>query len=145
MKPRIINLEEKKLLGQRVLMSLSNNKTRQLWGQFSPRIKLIENRTSEDKISMQIYPPLFHEQFNPNTEFEKWATVDVKNFENIPKGMNSYILQKGLYAVFNYKGLSSDSSIFTFIFTEWIPKSIYEIDSRPHFEVLGPNYKNERS
>lgn len=142
MNPRIEKLEKKKLIGYSIKMSLSNNKTGQLWGQFAPRIKEIRNRASVDKISMQIYPPLYYERFNPNTEFEKWATVEVKDFENIPKGMKSFVLEGGKYAVFAYKGSSSDNSIFQYIFSKWLPYSDYEVDDRPHFEVLGKNYRN---
>ena len=142
MNPRIEKLKEKKLIGHNIKMSLSNNKTGQLWGQFAPRIKEIKNRTSEDKISMQIYPPMYYNQFSPNTEFEKWATVEVKDFENIPSGMKSFILEEGLYAVFDYKGSSADHSIFEYIFSKWLPNSNYEVDDRPHFEVLGSKYRN---
>ncbi len=140
MNPRIETLKEKKLIGQILTMSLANNKTGQLWGQFAPKIKAIQNRASEDKISMQVYPPQFFEQYNPNSEFEKWATVEVRNFDEIPEGMEFFVLEEGLYAVFDHKG--SDTSIFDFIFREWIPNSKYTLDSRPHFEVLGSKYKN---
>ncbi|MBT8219941.1 MAG: GyrI-like domain-containing protein [Bacteroidia bacterium] len=142
MHPRIEELEEKKIIGQSIQMSLINNKTGQLWGHFAPRIKEIQNRVSEDKISMQIYPPLYYEEFNPSKAFEKWATVEVKDFENIPNGMQSFVLEKGLYAVFEYKGSSADNSIFQYIFSKWLPNSIYLVDDRPHFEVLGSKYKN---
>ena len=142
MEPRILFLEEKKLIGQSIKMSLVNNQTGLLWGQFAHRIKEIYNRISEDKISMQIYPSDYFKHFNPNTEFEKWATVEVPDFEDIPSGLKSFILEGGLYAVFDYKGSSSDTSIFHYIFSEWIPDSIYKVDDRPHFEVLGSKYKN---
>ena len=142
MNPRIEALKEKKLIGYNIKMSLSNNKTGQLWGQFAPRIKEIQNRTSVDKISMQIYPPSYYEQFNPNNEFEKWATIEVNDFENIPNGMKTFVLKEGLYAVFDYKGSSADNSIFQYIFFKWLPDSNYVVDDRPHFEVLGPKYKN---
>ena len=142
MTPRIINLEEKKLLGQSLKMSLINNRTGQLWGQFAPRVREIQNRPTEDKISMQVYPPLYYEQFNPATEFEKWATVQVTNYDHIPEGMEAFKLQGGLYAVFDYTGSSADPSIFQYIFSEWIPQSDYSVDDRPHFEVLGAKYKN---
>lgn len=142
MNPRIEHLPEKKLIGHHLTMSLVHNKTRQLWSQFAPRIKEIQDRVSEDKISMQIYPPLFHEQFNPTNEFIKWATVEVHDFENIPEGMSSFLLEEGLYAVFDYKGSSADNAIFQYIFSEWIPNSTYVVDHRPHFEVLGTKYKN---
>jgi AraC family transcriptional regulator len=51
-------------------------------------------------------------------------------------------LTGGLYAVFDYKGLSTDNSIFQFIFGTWLPSSEYDLDDRPHFEVLGNKYKN---
>ncbi len=123
-------------------MSLTNNQTGLLWGQFAPRIKEIQHRSSEDKISMQIYPQLYYEQFNPSNEFEKWATVEANDFENIPNGMKTFILKEGLYAIFDYKGSSADNSIFQYIFSEWIPNSKYVVDDRPHFEVLGSKYKN---
>jgi len=142
MNPRIEQLAEKKLIGQHVTMSLVQNKTGQLWGKFAPRVKEIANRTSEDKISMQVYPPLYHAQFNPTTEFEKWAAVEVIHDEIVPDGMESFTLPGGLYAVFGYKGSSADHSIFEYIFGSWVPNSTFDVDDRPHFEVLGSKYKN---
>lgn len=142
MKPRIEHVKEKKLIGYPIKMSLTNNKTGQLWGRFGPKIKTIKNRVSEDKISMQIYDAAYYQNFNPNREFEKWATVEVANFDNIPNDLEPFILKEGLYAIFDYKGSSADNSIFQYIFREWLPKSPYKIDDRPHFEVLGEQYKN---
>ena len=56
--------------------------------------------------------------------------------------MEALILPSGLYAVFHYKGSSSDNSIYQYIFGTWIPNSDYDLDDRPHFEVLGDRYKN---
>ncbi len=142
MQPRIERLEEKKLIGYNLNMSLTNNKTGQLWGLFGPRIKEIQNRVTEDKISMQIYDSSYYTSFSPDNEFEKWAMVEVENFNNIPNEMKTFTLKEGMYAVFDYKGSSSDNSIFEYIFLEWLPKSPYQIDDRPHFEILGKNYKN---
>ncbi|GMN07281.1 hypothetical protein MTsPCn5_26700 [Croceitalea sp. MTPC5] len=142
MQPKIKTLQPKKLVGLSLKMSLANNKTAQLWGQFGPRIKEIPHRVSENKISMQIYPPSYYAQFSPVTEFKKWATVEVSSFDDIPEGLQSFELQGGRYAVFDYKGSSADPAIFQYIFSEWLPNSNYVVDDRPHFEVLGPNYKN---
>ena len=142
MQPKIQTLQPKKLVGLSTKMSLANNLTGQLWGQFGPRIASIQNRVSEDKISMQVYPSDYYARFNPTTEFTKWATVEVSSFDNLPEGLRTFELQGGLYAVFDYKGSSTDPSIFQYIFTEWLPKSYYVVDDRPHFEVLGPKYKN---
>ena len=139
---RIEQLKTKKLIGCSIKMSLANNQTGLVWGQFAPRIKEISNRTSENKISMQIYSPLYYQQFSPSTEFEKWATVEVSDFDSIPTGLQSFVLEGGLYAVFDYKGSSTDASIFQYIFTQWLPASDYLVDDRPHFEVLGNKYQN---
>lgn len=140
--PRIETLKDKKLIGNRLTMSLTNNKTGQLWGSFAPKIKNIKNRLSTDKISMQVYDTSYYLTFNPNTEFEKWATVEVSDFNDIPKEMESFTLNGGEYAVFDYKGSSNDSSIFQYIFMTWLPNSEYQLDNRSHFEVLGEKYKN---
>lgn len=140
--PKIVTLEEKKLIGISIEMSLVDNKTGQLWGQFGPRIKDIKNRVSSDKISMQIYPNDYYQNFSPVKSFTKWATVEVAHYENLPSQLETFTLSSGLYAAFNYKGSSSDNSIYQYIFQMWIPKSKYIVDNRPHFEVLGEKYKN---
>ena len=75
-------------------------------------------------------------------KFEKWAAIEVSNFDNVPDEMETYTLESGLYAVFNYKGLNTDNRIFIYIFGTWLPNSDYLIDGRPHFEVLGDKYRN---
>ena len=141
MEPRIENLFEKKLVGKRLRMSLANNKTSNLWQAFVPRRREINNNISTEMISMQIYnEPL--RLGDLNQEFEKWAAIEVYNFENVPEKMDMYTLNRGLYAVFHYKGLSTDNSVFISIFGKWLPNSDYLLDDRPHFEILGEKYKN---
>jgi len=142
MKPRIEILKEKKLIGNRLTMSLANNTTGELWRSFMPRRREISNSMSNDMISIQIYEPTYFADFNPINEFEKWATVEVSDHDNVPINMETFTLIGGLYAVFDYKGLSTDSSIFQYIFGTWLPNSNYVLDNRPHFEVLGKKYKN---
>lgn len=139
---RIELLQEKKLVGKRSTMSLTNNKTVELWKSFMPQRKEITNTVSNDLVSMQVYSPSYFATFNPSNEFEKWATVEVRKFDNVPADMETFVLPDGLYAVFEYKGINTDPSIFQYIFGIWLPDSIYELDNRPHFELLGNNYKN---
>ena len=141
MEPRIENLFEKKLVGKRLTMSLANNKTSNLWQAFIPGRREIYNDISNEMISMQIYnEPL--RSGDLNQEFEKWAAIEVTDFENVPEKMDSYTLNGGLYAVFPYKGLSTDNSVYLYIFGIWLPDPDYLLDDRPHFEILGDNYKN---
>lgn len=109
-----------------------------------PRRKEIENNLTSDLFSIQIFPDSFDFSFgNLNAEFEKWAAVEVADFETVPNEMEALILDGGLYAVFEYKGLSSDPKIFQYIFGTWMPNSEeYELDNRPHFEILGEKYRN---
>jgi len=142
MEPRIETLKEKKLIGMKQIMSLTNNLTGKLWGEFAPRIHEINHKVSSEKISMQVFDASWHLNFNPKNDFVKWATIEVKELESIPNKMEAFILPGGLYAVFDYKGSSVDNRIFQYIYMNWIPNSEYQLDNRPHFEVLGEKYRN---
>jgi AraC family transcriptional regulator len=125
-------------------MSYSNNKTNELWNSFMPRKNEIVNTIGSELYSMQIYPPFFFNNFNPNAEFEKWAAIEVTDFTNVLAEMESFTLKSGLYAVFLYLGAASNaSSTFQYIFGTWLPNSEYNLDNRPHFEIIGEKYKNE--
>ena len=140
MLPSILTVGSKKLIGQRLTMSFAENKTGQLWQRFMPLRKKIINNLSNDLISMQLYPPAF--DFSPHTQFEKWAAVEVSDFNTVPDQMETFVWAGGMYAVFAYKGSSTDTRIFQYIFTTWLPQSGYKLDNRPHVEILGANYKN---
>lgn len=142
MEPRIEVSNEKKLVGKRLAMSLSDNKTGELWRSFMPRHKEITHNLTNDFISMAIYEPRYFADFKPTNSFEKWATIEVADFEQVPNEMETFTLKAGLYAVFDYKGSSTAASFFQYIFGVWLPNSIYVLDDRPHFEVLGAKYKN---
>ncbi|HHB79051.1 MAG TPA: AraC family transcriptional regulator [Saprospiraceae bacterium] len=139
--PKIKKLSQKKLIGKKLAMSLGDNKTFELWKSFMPRRHEISNKKSNDMFSLQVYKePL--RLGDLRQEFEKWALVEVSDFKNVPNGMDSFVLESGLYAVFHYKGLNTDNQIFIYIFSDWLPNSGYELDDRPHFEILGDKYKN---
>ncbi len=142
MEPRIETLQDKKLIGTSVTMSLANNKTGEIWKNFMPRRKEIHNNLSNDLITMAIYKPNYFADLKPTDEFEKWAAIEVTDFDSVPNNMETFILKGGLYAVFDYKGSSTDMRIFQYIFGAWIPNSDYLLDDRPHFEILGDKYKN---
>jgi len=143
MEPRIITIPEKKLVGKRIRMTLSANPTAELWQSFMPRRKEIRNKLNSELLSVEVYDQnLDFKDFNPTTEFEKWATVEVHAFEDIPESMETLRLTGGLYAVFLYKGAAKDfAATFGYIFGTWLPASEYSLDNRPHFEVMGENYK----
>jgi len=144
MNPRIEQLAPKKLIGKSMRMSMLNNKTQELWQSFMVRRKEIENSIGSDLYSMQVYDQLLDvKNFDPAVEFTKWAAIEVNDFSFVPDGMETYELSGGQYAVFIHKGPASDfHQTFQYIFGVWLPQSKYELDHRPHFEVLGEKYKN---
>jgi AraC family transcriptional regulator len=142
MTPRIEILNEKKIVGNRQKMSYENYNIGELWGRFMPRRKEVTNNLTNDLISLVIYQPTHFTNFKPTNEFERWAAVEVADFDNVPNEMETFLLPGGLYAVFDFKGLHTDTSIFEYILGTWLPSSSYILDNRPHFEVLGDKYKN---
>ena len=141
MTPSIITIIPKKLVGKRLTMSLASNATQELWKSFMPFLNSIPNAVGTNKYSMQIYPDGYFNAFDPETQFEKWAAIEVSSFNNVPPGLDTIVLRGGLYAVFYYKGNPANGAkVFKNIFTVWLPQSGYVVDDRPHFEVLGDKY-----
>lgn len=144
MEHRIEHISARKLIGIKLEMSLSQNRTAELWQAFMPRRREIGNVTGEVMYSLQVYPKGYFRAFNPATVFDKWALVEVRDLSHVPDGMEGLELDGGLYAVFSYMGSSADGSkAFQYIFQEWLPSSGYQLDNRPHFEILGEKYKND--
>lgn len=142
MQPIIQTLPEKFLIGNHLTMSLAENKTAELWRSFMPQRKEIINAVSSDLFSMQVYDAEYSfKNFDPAATFEKWAAVEVHDFKNVPEGMETFVLKSGLYAVFQHKGgPAAGFKTFSFIFGTWLPASAYDLDNRPHFEILGEKY-----
>lgn len=122
-------------------MSLAHYQIEALWQRFMPLRNAIANKVSTDLISLANYNTDYFDDFNPLTEFERWATVEVSGFANLPEEMETFVIPGGLYAVFLSKGLSTDHTIFHYIYGTWLPSSEYALDHRPHFEILGEKYR----
>ena len=142
MQPRIETLTEKKLIDKRMIMTLADDKTGELWKSFMSRRREINNSLTTEMIAMQVYAPSYFHNFNPHQQFEKWATVEVANFNRVPNELETFTLPIGLYAIFIHKGPSADNRTFQYIFRNWLPSSNYLLDDRPRFEILGAKYKN---
>ena len=142
MEYRIETLCPKQLVGMHMGMSYINNKTAELWRTFMPIRNQVKNRVDQQYYSMQIYQNTFElGTFNPSKLFTKWAAVEVAEFESIPSGMDQYMLNGGLYAVFIHHGPASEfEKSFRYIFEQWLPNSDYEMDDREHFELLQEGY-----
>ncbi|MEX0288005.1 MAG: GyrI-like domain-containing protein [Flavobacteriaceae bacterium] len=143
MKPRIEVIEEKTLIGMSLPMSVADNQTFKLFSTFMPRRKEIRNAVNADIFDLRVYPADYFQAFDPTKVFTKWALSEVSQNEEVPSQMEKFKLPGGKYAVFTHKGPSADMGIFQYIFTQWLPKSGYSLDSRPHFEILGEKYSRQ--
>jgi AraC family transcriptional regulator len=142
LQPTIVSSQPLLVAGLNTQLSLTQYTIASLWQAFMPIKNSIPNTISKDLFSVSVYPDSYFQQVNPATPYTKWAAVQVTSFDAIPPAFQTLIIPEGLYAVFHYKGLSSDMSIFSYIFKEWLPNSGYALDNRPHLEVLGEKYKN---
>jgi AraC family transcriptional regulator len=144
MLPEIRFFREKALVGKRLRMSFSMNRTTELWKSFMPERKKILHIAGPDLYSVEIYRPGFFDSFDPTAEFEKWAAVEVSEPENVPEGMEIMMIRGGLYAVFIHNGTAADAPrTYRDIFESWIPGSEFLPDDRPHFAVMGEKYQKD--
>ena len=145
MEPTIKELPTTRLIGQKIMMSLAHNKTRELWQGFMPRRSEVPDTIGADLYSVEVYPDTISLQsFDPQGSFEKWAAVPVTEAAGIPPEMESLTIPAGSYAVFRYRGKASEAPrIYQHIFGVWLPSSGYVVDHRPHFAVMGEKYLGE--
>lgn len=125
-------------------MSMHQNKTPQLWQKFMPRKHEIVGKASPNHFAVQIYDSgLDISSFTPATEFDMWAAVDVIPDAPLPDGMERLLIPAGQYAVFIHRGLPSTFATTTsrYIFNEWLPAAPYQLENRPHFQLMRPDYR----
>ena len=114
MTPRIEILPEKKLVGQRIRMSIANDRTPELWRGFMPRRKEVLNSLTSDLFCVQAFDAtLEFTDYNQDTIFDKWAAIEAANFNSVPAGLETYTLPGGLYAVFLHKGAAATGAAVT--------------------------------
>jgi AraC family transcriptional regulator len=126
-------------------MSFADNRTGELWRQFMPKRKEIRNNTGLELYSVEVYSNAqFFNEFDPQAEFDKWAAVEVSDFDSVSDEMETLIIPGGLYAVFLHRG-TADEAVRTYrhIYGNWLPNSDFLLDDRPHFAVMGEKYKND--
>ena len=144
MQERIEVLKEKKLAGKILRMSFASDRTYDLWRSFMPRRNEIKNKTGAELYSVEIYGSGFFEPFDPSKEFDKWAAVEVSDYDFIPDEMKTLTIPSGLYAVFIHKGPASEGEkTYQYIFTQWLPASEFVLDNRPQFAVMGEKYQSD--
>ena len=146
MKARILHTEERIFVGMKREMTFASDTTRELWKSFMEAKDAVNNRIGKEYYSIQVYHSSFSfKDFNPHIPFYKWAAVEVSDFNTIPGEMEKFVLPEGKYAVFNHRGGPAKApETFGYIFGQWLPESEFILDNRPHFEVLGEKYSNDK-
>ena len=141
--PRFINSEKMQLVGLKRKMSLSQNQTRELWQTFMPEWKLTGLPRGEF-YSAEVYPEGYFASYEPHKVFEKWAAVQLISEVNVPVTWEKLEIPEGIYAIFLYKGKSSEvHKMYQYILGTWLPNSSYDLDNRPHMGVMGEKYRND--
>lgn len=136
--PSIIDFPETLLIGSRIRMSFLNDRTSELWCGFRVVRPTIAGRIGGESYSVKVYDASYaFAAFNPSSEFDKWAAVAVSGDADVTDGMETLTLPAGKYAEFVHTGPAEAApKTFTYIFGEWLPASEFELDLRPHFEIL---------
>jgi len=140
--PQIIDVPETRLVGSRLRMSFVNDRTSELWRGFLGVRPTIAGRVGSDSFSVKVYDVSYSfSQFDPAAEFDKWAAVAVGDDADVPDELEILVIPAGKYAEFIHVGPASAAPrTFGYIFGEWLPASGFELDLRPHFEILPEGY-----
>ena len=138
----IVELDEIRLLGLQIRMSLKDNKTYELWHEFMKLYVGAGLPKQTNMYSVEDYGNAISEgRFTPASEFTKWACAEHQMaLADIPN-MQPVVIPGGLYATFEYRGQARNiGNTMAEFYTQWLPGSRYEVDNRLHFAVMGDRY-----
>ena len=142
MQPVIKNCGYLLLSGFRKEMSLTNDHSVALWKKFMQVYAAVPEHFGQQYISAAEYPLGYFDYFDPSKEFIRWACMETPG--NAPDTLETLEIQDGLYAVFIHHGpMALAFKTFDYIFNEWIPNSGFDLDERPHFEIMPKHYRSD--
>jgi AraC family transcriptional regulator len=124
-KPCIILDKEFKVIGMKSLVKPGDQSIHKLWEDFTKRRHEIKYPiTPEVTLGMCEYMPDITEE----SDFTYITCVEVKDFDDIPKGMTIKTIPYAKYAVFTHKGcLASLKNTYEYIYGTWLPDAGYEL------------------
>lgn len=136
---RIVDQPEVRLFGRSLAVSYSNYQVAPLWKSLRTDLAKAGANDQPAFYSVQEYPAdMGPHKLTPQTTFTYWAAITEK-VEGVK--MSELVIPAGVYAVFKHKGTAATfAQTARAIYTQWIPQSGYQVDDRPHFEVLGEKY-----
>jgi AraC family transcriptional regulator len=140
MEPEIITRPEMKVVGTAHKYQEDDLNIEMLWSDFQHKVNQVRNRIGNDAFG--IYEEYFETE--DSISFSYICSVEVSDFDCVPEGMISRIIPEQMYAVFRHNGpLSFLPETLKYIWGSWLPKSNYEYDEKPDFELYSPGIQPE--
>lgn len=137
MEPEILTRSAMKLIGISSEYDDADLSLPRLWSAFRPYKDQIQNRIND--ASFGIYES--YEENDDQVNFSYVCCAAVENFDFIPEGMTTRELPEQLYAKFIHKGsISNLDKTLKYIWGSWLPKSKYEYEEKPDFELYPSGY-----
>ena len=137
MEPEIITRPAVKLVGIANEYDNRDLSLPKLWSGFRPYRDVIKNRTGDE--SFGLYEA--YEEDGEDVKFTYVCCAPVNNWDDVPEGMITRELPEQLYAKFIHKGSIADlDKTLKYIWGSWLPKSNYDYEEKPDFELYPPNY-----
>ncbi len=139
MEPQIITRPAMKLVGIATQYDNKDLSLPTLWSAFKPYKDNIPNRIGDEAFG--IYES--YQEQEEDVSFSYVCTVQVDNFNDIPKGMSAREIPKQLYAKFTHTGpISNLDQTLKHIWGSWLPKSNYDYVEKPDFELYPAGFNN---
>ncbi|MCF7910968.1 MAG: AraC family transcriptional regulator [Candidatus Cloacimonetes bacterium] len=126
MEVKIVEKEAFKVIGLKVVTTQKKNTIPQLWDKFNARWQDVKN-IAQEGVCVGICPSVDDKDFDENTEFAYIAGMIVKNFTEVPEGMETLEIPAQKYAVATHKGpLDKLHDTYHYLYAEWLKDSDYE-------------------
>lgn len=137
MEPQIISQPAMKLVGITNQYNDTDLNLPLMWSGFRPYKNKIKNRINDEAFG--IYDS--YEEDGNDVNFSYACCVVVESFDDVPEGMTTRDLPKQLYAKFVHNGsISNLDKTLKYIWGSWLPKSNFEYEEKPSFELYPPGY-----
>lgn len=147
MEPKIVTKVSFKVMGMERKFTLNNNIIPQLWMDFMSRLQEIKNKVNPDiayGICESGNVDVTIENMSRDTEFNEVVCFEVSDFDDVPDGMVTRTIPDHKYAMFTHKGeLSNLPQTYNYIYSEWFPKSGYDVADKFEFELYDKRFDLE--
>lgn len=145
MKPKIVVLEDLKVMGMVYKGKNQNGEIGQLWNEFIPKMGDIKQAVGDHK-SYGICEPLEENledvDFDNPNDFRYLAGLAVHDKDPVPEGMEVWDVTHKKYAVFTHIGsVETLGDTYKAIYSEWIPSSGYQVAFTYDFELYDDAFK----